>query len=136
MKIRLTLLTLLSAAALLLVPATAAAWSNGGDWGNGYGTHDWLLQEANRLAAKKNAGWVNLKVALPATDNPDTVLHDFSYHVYDRWGDAYGNAPAKVAYWYGRALAARKAGNWRAASSYVGLMSHYYADVCLSLIHI
>ena len=118
---------------LVALPAAAFGWSNGPGGPNTFGTHDWVLKEANRLAAKKHAGWVRLSVALPRTDNPDTVFHDTWYHCYDRWGTHYGNAPKKVAYYYGKALAARKAGHWRAASKYVGLMSHYYADICCPL---
>jgi len=118
-------------AALLVLPSAALAWSNGDDGGNGFGTHDWVLQEANRLAAKHNAGWVKLRVALPRTDDPDTVFHDTYYHVYDVWGaSTYGDAPKKVLECYRKALAARKAGDWAQASKFVGLMAHYYADIC------
>ena len=131
MRSRLSLITVLAClAALLLAPSAARAWSNGDDHGNGFGTHDWVLQEADRLAAKKNAGWVKLSVALPRTDDPDTVLHDFYYHVYDVWGSSYGDAPKKVSQYYRRALAARKAGDWNAASKWAGFMAHYYADIC------
>jgi hypothetical protein len=130
MRSRLLVVTLLVCLAALLLPAAAAAWSNGGDYGNGFGTHDWVLQEAQRLAARQGAGWVNLKVALPHTDDPDTVFHDFYYHVYDVWGSHYGDAPSKVMEYYGKALAARRAGNGRLASRFAGIMAHYYADIC------
>ena len=111
--------------------SAAYAWANGPDHGNGFGTHDWILAQANRLASKKGAGWVNLKVALPHTDDPDTVFHDFYYHVYERWnGHHYGNAPVKVAAWYAKALAARKAKRWKTASYDVAIMSHYLGDLC------
>ena len=58
------------------------------------------------------------------------MFHDTYYHVYDVWGSAYGDAPKKVAEYYAKALTARKAGDWTAASRYVGLMAHYYADIC------
>jgi hypothetical protein len=132
MRSRLVITTLLACLlVLLLLPAVAQAWSNGDDHGNGFGTHDWVLQEANRLAARQNAGWVKLRVALPRTDDPDTVFHDTYYHVYDVWGaSTYGDAPKKVSEYYGKALAARKAGDWMQASRFVGLMAHYYADIC------
>ena len=117
--------------ALLALPSAALAWSNGDDGGNGFGTHDWILREAARLAAERDAGWVILKVAEPKTDDPDTVFHDTWYHVYDVWGPThYGDAPTKVMKYYAKALAARKAGNWTAASKYAGLMAHYYGDIC------
>lgn len=131
MRSRLTILTLLVCLAALMLPAAAMAWSNGDDGGNGFGTHDWILREAARLAAKQNAGWVILKVAEPKTDDPDTVFHDTWYHIYDVWGPThYGDAPKKVMEYYGKALAARKAGNWTAASKYAGRMAHYYGDIC------
>jgi hypothetical protein len=125
------MVTLVTACLLLLIlPTLALAWSNGPNGPNGFGTHDWVLKEANRLAAKKHAGWVRLAVALPKTDDPDTVFHDTYYHVYDVWGSKYGNAPKKIAGYYAKALKARKAGKWKLASKYVGIMSHYYADIC------
>lgn len=130
MRYRLAILACLSALVLLALPAGALAWSNGPSGANGFGTHDWVLKEADRLAAKKSAGWVRLSVALPKSDDPDTVFHDTYYHVYDVWGSRYGNAPKKVAAYYAKALKARKAGNWAAASRYVGIMAHYYADIC------
>jgi hypothetical protein len=130
MRSRLTILTLLTCLAALLLPAAVMAWSNGDHYGNGFGTHDWVLQEANRLAATQRAGWVKLSVALPKTDDPDTVFHDTYYHVYDVWGSTYGDAPTRVSQYYAKALTARKAGDWTKASKYVGLMAHYYADIC------
>ena len=116
---------------LLALPASALAWANGPNYGNGFGTHDWILSQAERLAASKGAGWVRLSVALPHTDDPDTVFHDFYYHVYERWnGHNYGNAPLKVDAWYAKALTARKQGNWRAASIDIALLSHYLSDIC------
>jgi hypothetical protein len=131
MRIRLAIISVLAALSFLILPAAALGWANGPNGGNGFGTHDWILAQADRLAASKGAGWVNLKVALPHTDDPDTVFHDFYYHVYERWnGHNYGNAPVKVAAWYAKALAARKAKNWQAASVDVGILSHYLADLC------
>ena len=130
MRVRIVITVVVAALVLLTLPGAALAWSNGPNGANGFGTHDWVLKEANRLAATQNAGWVRLSVALPKTDDPDTVFHDFYYHVYDVWGSRYGDAPRKVALYYGKALAARKAGDWRAASKWVGIMAHYYADIC------
>jgi hypothetical protein len=134
MRSRSLIVTLVVCVAVLLLPAVASAWSNGGDYGDGFGTHDWVLQEANRLAAKQGAGWVALKTALPHTDDPDTEFHDFYYHVYDVWGGThYGDAPKKVMEYYGKALAARRAGNASDASKWAGIMAHYYADICCPL---
>ena len=134
MRRRLAVLLPLAALVLLLLPAAALAWANGVDGPAGFGTHDWILQEADRLAAQKGAGWVDLSVALPHTDDPDTDFHDFYYHVYDTTGgDVYGGAPTKVALYYGKALAARKAGKLALASKYAGIMAHYFGDICCPL---
>jgi hypothetical protein len=127
---RSVIIVLLVCLAALLLPSGAAAWSNGGKDGNGFGTHDWILREAARLATQQGAGWVILKVAEPRTDDPDTQFHDSYYHVYDVWGSHYGDAPKKVMLYYGKALAARNAGDWTAASKYAGIMAHYYGDIC------
>lgn len=42
--------------AALLLPAASLAWSNGPSGADGFGTHDWVLKEANRLAATRDAG--------------------------------------------------------------------------------
>lgn len=95
MRIRLGVLLALTALCLLALPA-AHAWANGPDGNNSFGTHDWILQEANRLAASRGAGWLILKVALPHTDDPDSVFHDFCYHVYERWnGHDVGTSPCR-----------------------------------------
>jgi hypothetical protein len=108
----------------------AYAWTNGPDAGNGFGTHDWVLNEAQRLAAARGATWVDLAVALPATDDPDTVLRDFAYHKIDIPGDYLGSAPGRITYLYHRIVVNISGGDLRAASVNLGLLSHYYADIC------
>jgi hypothetical protein len=131
---RLVTLLGLAVLAVLLLPGAALGWANGVDGPNGFGTHDWILQEAARLAARDGAGWVDLSTALPHTDDPDTEFHDFYNHVYDTTGGrVYGGAPAKVALYYAKALAARKAGKPALASKYAGIMAHYYGDICCPL---
>jgi hypothetical protein len=119
--------------ALVLSLATAgaaAAWSNGDDGGNGFGTHDWVLYEADRIAEARGYHWLRLGAALRASDDPDTRLNDLYHHVYDVWGETYGDAPDRVQALYARAIAQRAAGRLRAASITFGLLAHYYADIC------
>jgi hypothetical protein len=40
---------------LLALPASALAWANGSDCGNDFGDDDWMLAQANRLAAVNTA---------------------------------------------------------------------------------
>ena len=117
---------------LLLVfgAAPAFGWANGDNAGNGYGTHDWVITEAKRLAGANGSGWLDLGVALLASDDPDTVLHDTYHHVYDVWGDWYGDAPDHIAWVYASIASARDVGNYTEASRLFGLLAHYYADIC------
>ena len=119
----------LLALSILSAPAQAFAWGNGTSRsGNGFGTHDWVLTEANRMAATQGATWVNASVALPVTDDPDTRFRDTKDHVYDRWGKANGSAHKKVAAYYAKAVSALAAGDIDSASRALGLLSHYFAD--------
>jgi hypothetical protein len=126
---RLGVALLLAVTLTLAAAAPAFGWANGGNNGNGFGTHDWVLKAAARIAAARGAGWVRLAYALPKTDDPDTVFHDSYYHVYDVWGSHYGNAPAKVAFYYSQALSYKWSGNVVGASRMIGLLSHYFSDV-------
>jgi hypothetical protein len=112
------------------LPPAAGAWANGDRGGNGFGTHDWVLFEADRLARAAGAGWLRVNVALPRTDDPDTRLHDFYHHVYDVSGDPYGDAPDRIAQLYTRVVRQLRGGKRRAASASFGLLAHYYADIC------
>lgn len=115
-------------AVCLLVPAHAEAWSNGDSGGTGYGTHDWVLDQANCIAVKGGYSWLDVPVALAATDDPDTKLHDTYYHIYDIWGDTYGDSPGRVAELYSQVVGELRSGDREAASRSMGLLSHYYSD--------
>ncbi len=124
------LLLLLGALLSGTLTERAHAWSNGGECGNGFGTHDWVLYEADRLAESRGYHWLRLGAALRATDDPDTRLHDTYHHVYDVWGSTYGDAPERVQELFTRAVRHLRAGRPRAASGVFGLLAHYYADIC------
>jgi len=110
--------------------ATAAsAWSEGEPDPNGVGTHDQILSAARGLAGPAGA-WLNMSVAQPASDDPDTVFHDSLFHIYDRWGNLQiGSAPSAVKARYDLAVFYLKLGNVAAASRQTALMAHYYSDV-------
>lgn len=118
------------AVTLLITPASAWGWANGPSSGEGFGTHDWIVFQANTIAVSRGASWVDINVAMSASDDPDTSFHDTYYHCYDIWGSTYGNSPAKVAECYGNAMSSLKAGDRVSASYYLGLLSHYYSDTC------
>ena len=128
--LRATAACALALVAALAFPGAALAWGNGKSRsGNGFGTHDWVLFEASKYASAHGAAWLDNGVAIAASDDPDTRLkRDQKYHEYDRWGKRSGYADARVRAWYKQAVASLKAGDTRAASYSVGMMSHYYAD--------
>jgi hypothetical protein len=112
-------------AVTLGVATTAFGWSEGVD-PNGWGTHDWILNTANTLAG----GWVNMTVAQPVSDDPDTIYNDTMNHIYDVWGLLrMGTAPTAVKTHYLAAVTYLKAKNVDSASREVALMAHYYGDI-------
>ena len=125
---------LIPVAAIGLDGATALAWSNGVDGPDGYGTHDWILDQALGALGDR-VDWVCPKVALRATDDPDTIdgLDHASgtwWHVYDVWGeDTYGDAPEAAAVWYRITERRLRAGDECAASRALGIMAHLVGDI-------
>ena len=111
----------------------ALGWSNGPDHGNGFGTHDWVLYQADREAAAQGYGWLEFSVAQPVTDDPDTVYHDFVNHVYQVAGRPYGSSPTKVSSLFSEAVDELRRGDRPAASRTFGSLSHYNSDTCQPL---
>jgi hypothetical protein len=109
-------------------PTSALAWANGPQFGEGFGTHDWVLYHANQSAARQGYDWVDWATAQSASDDPDTVLRDSYYHVYDRTGDPYGDSPARASELYRQAVVELRSGDRIRASRTLGLLSHYLAD--------
>ena len=130
---RFRIFLLLTLLVLCGVPAPAHAWSNGTDGCNSFGTHDWVLDRALD-AVGDQASWVNRRVALRATDDPDCVdgIDHASaswWHVHDEWGETYGGAPEAAEVWYERMRNRLEAGNERGASRALGIMAHIVGDV-------
>ena len=118
---------------LLAAPA-AFGWCNGpptdGE-GNGYGTHDWLLEQALRVARQSDpaAGdWIDWEAARLATDDPDTLATNTSWHLFRDLGKSRGG-PQKIADLYYESAVALRAGNARGASEKLGVLAHYYGDI-------
>ena len=107
-----------------MIPS-ALAWCGDGD---GYGTHDWVLAEAIRLAGP-DASWVDAHAALLTSDDPDETT-DWTMHGFrlrGSWG--YGGAVQSTTDLYHDAVTFVAAGDRLAASRTLGLLSHYYSDV-------
>ncbi len=126
MRSRFTLAAIAIAVALFVAPTAAFGWANGFE-GNGYGTHDWVLDEAIDLSGES---WVDRDAALLKTDDPDWVypIEDRNNHVFRPDGDGRG-APQTVLDLYYDAVVAYQANDMTAASEYLGLLSHYYSDL-------
>lgn len=131
MRTRVVLLAAIVSAMLVVSPAPALAWSNGGNAGNGFGTHDWVLTEAAQLAG--NPAWLDVAGTLVVTDDPDTDVWDNPLHAFDRWGAVYGHAPSTINYYYNLAYNARRNDDSATASYALALLSHYYSDLCQPL---
>lgn len=131
MKLRASAAVCLTLALLLGGAAPAFAWANGPDGYNSYGTHDWIVKKAVKAAG---APWVHMRVALRASDDPDSQDGiDYAsgtwWHVWDEWGDTYGGAPEAAQHWFERIQAARRAGDNRRASRFLGYLGHIVGDV-------
>ncbi len=128
---RRTIVLILTMLLALTVAAPAAfGWSNGPDVngvGNGFGTHDWILDNAIRMAGPEGS-WIDSQTALLASDDPDTFRTANEYHLFRDQGIGRG-APAIVADLYYKAVQAYRIGETKKASEYVGLLSHYYGDI-------
>ena len=125
----------------LLAPATAAqGWANGEGNLSSYGGHDWIVSQAVRLAGGTSAvPWLVMSTALAACDDPDytgTPDANHNYHPTVVPPDttpvpaSYGTAPDQVKLYYAQVKTYVAAGNKSAASKALGILAHYYADVC------
>jgi hypothetical protein len=139
-------------AALLLAVALAGpatpvlGWSNGGgaNGGDGYGTHDWIVDAAVAVLDGRADDWFDAETARLASDDPDTVEDrgTRAEHVY-RDSGLRGGAPARISLEfdiataaYQRGVAARDAGDagaateaFRDASRHIGLLAHFLGDL-------
>src|SRR5829696_1961342 len=76
-------ISLLFGVALLSATAgPALGWGNGGNLGNGYGTHDWIVGQAIKVFGETPPAWFDLDAALLATDDPDKVFWATNEHVF------------------------------------------------------
>lgn len=127
MRFRTTGLVALTIVFSMLSPLPAMAWSNGPNDGNGYGTHDWVIDEALDMV---NAPWVVRDVALAASDDPDMVFVDVVNHLFRPTGGGRGG-PQQVADRYYDMVTAYQAGNYNEASKQLGWLSHYFTDLAV-----
>lgn len=137
-SMRLSRLSAATLAALLAIAgsvAPVAAWANGPNSGNGYGTHDWILDQAFRLLDKRgfDTSWIDRSVALLATDDPDyvEVAADPSRsieHTYTGGGKR-GGAVDRITEHYAAIVRLYNEGNYAEASYNLGMLAHFYGDI-------
>ena len=118
-----------SAGAFASQAAPAAGWANGG--GDGYGTHDWIIDQAMRVLDGRVDGWFDAQTARIHSDDPDTIERaagDQDDHVYHEKGKR-GGAIDRIATEFDKAQASYAAGDYEDASYHIGLLSHIYGDI-------
>jgi hypothetical protein len=122
----------------LLHAPPAHAWGNGGDRPgphktvrNGYGTHDWVVDQAYRIAGGKArvGSWFDLATARQWSGYPD-VYRTKGQHVFMESGHGRGAAEQASRY-YVRTVRAYRAHKYQAASRAFGIMAHFVADVSM-----
>lgn len=110
----------------MLTPALG--WGNGGDGGNAYGTHDWIVGQAVKVFGDEPPAWFDLDAALLASDDPDKLFWAPNEHVFNEKGYGRG-AVDRITEFYHQALVAHLAGDDQTASVAFGWMAHYYGDI-------
>jgi len=116
---------------LVLLAGTAMpalAWGNGGNLGNGYGTHDWIISQALRVFGDSPPAWLDVNAALLASDDPDKVFWAVNEHVFYERGYGRG-AVDRISEFYHETLAAHQAGDDATASIAFGWMAHFVGDI-------
>jgi hypothetical protein len=140
------LAALLMAVALAGPATPALGWANGGgaNGGDGYGTHDWIVDAAVAVLDGRADDWFDAETARLASDDPDTVESRATRieHVYRDSGSR-GGAVARISFEfdvataaYKRGAAARDTGDataaadaFREASRHIGLLAHILGDI-------
>jgi hypothetical protein len=129
---------ILAVAAIAAAVTPAIAWSNGpskdGVTGNGYGTHDWIVDQAIRTFSGHLPSWFEAGTARLASDDPDTLYWRTNEHVYVAPTTAvpwpYGRgAVHQIVELYDRAIYHVRVGNGHEASIDIGRLSHFYGDL-------
>ncbi len=116
---------------LVLLAGTAMpalAWGNGGNFGNGYGTHDWIISQALKVFGDSPPAWLDVNAALLASDDPDKVFWAANEHVFYEKGYGRG-AVDRISEFYHQTLIAHQAGDDATASTTFGWMAHYVGDI-------
>ena len=115
-----------------ITAGSASAWATAGD---GYATHDWVVDKALEILdhAGTRPDWFDRDLALPYTDDPDSIervedpARGWEHVYYDN--ERHGGAVQRVSEHYTAALEALATGDTRAATINVALLSHFLSDI-------
>ncbi|MFX0162332.1 MAG: zinc dependent phospholipase C family protein [Candidatus Hodarchaeota archaeon] len=138
---------------LLVSIQPSVSWNNDHitGWGTadnpGYGTHDWIAEEAYRLLPTATRGWLtdNLAVFLWGTSAPDnlggsyegvggyqdTGKHHNYYNIDGTFVTDEDDASTRAQEEYDKAFAELQNDNLDLAAYYAGAMTHYIADMAV-----
>ena len=107
----------------------AHAWDRDGVGDGAYTTHQWILQEADRLAAARGADWLDLPAALSTAAGAGARYPGF---VTSTMGPGPGlqSSVAGATYYYQEAVTALSLGDSAAASKALGAFARWYSDLC------
>ena len=119
----------LSVALLAGLATPVLGWANGPDNGNGYGTHDWIIDQAVKAFGDSPPAWLDVHAALLASDDPDKVFWRHQRACVQRDG----LRPRRRGPDLRRSITRRSSPTRRAttttASTAFGWMAHYYGDI-------
>ena len=98
--------------------------------------HHYIAMEAlNQIGGDQADAWKGMFLQynadyLEGAKAPDAKFKDFRNHVLHVKEGEWGGARDAAMDWYGRSVEALREKNWKDAAFCLGVLSHYYADVC------
>ncbi len=98
--------------------------------------HHYIAMEAlNQIGGEQGDAWKDMLLQynsdyLEGAKAPDAKFKDFRNHVLHVQEGEWGGARDAAMDWYGRSVEALREKDWKDAAFCLGVLSHYYADVC------
>jgi hypothetical protein len=124
---------------LTILVSPVLGWANGEiNFNGGYGTHDWVVDQALRVAKAANpnyVAWFDRSTAVAASDDPDYLWnpqwqhHNYEVDLYGTYA-GYGDAPSEIQLLFDQIVSlVSQRGDRTTISKKLGMMAHYYADI-------
>lgn len=98
--------------------------------------HHYIAMEAlNQIGGEQGEAWKGMLLQynsdyLEGAKAPDAKFKDFRNHVLHVREGEWGGARDAAMDWYGRSVEALREKDWKDAAFCLGVLSHYYADIC------